>query len=629
MSTRLDILKRQAEEAARKVANSIDSLHPELVRLAMGQVTDVSRLLTERKISVLVKRRTYTVMVSGPANFSVGDYAIIALDSMALVSGWVLGGSVRNSSGTFIPPITDPEQIDDYSATLAEMRTQADPFPTGSTSPATFLAEELTRIGYQLAEMMGLTYWYQDTPETLSHLLAHITGTALSQHAQGLGTHTHQTAGAQGGQISHNLGLTGIGADDHHAGFIGIRVGLTGVDPGVDDYIRFVEGNNILIQPNVPAAGQITFSLSGTGSFPGFGAPTGDINIGDTNSEGAVNAATRTDHQHSFPAPSVGYPVDIAATEADGIATTPALADHRHAHGSGYLADAHHSQAHTMSGTDHLGPINDVQHGVRTLANAHAHANLSSIGTDDHHAQSHTHASHTGIGANDHHDQVSLNASADLLLGLSTQQLTLDNQNPNLIFASSPTGTSAAPPTMRAMVEADLAVHGSSKHTDVTHSLYLGVDEIGPGKAAPSRVNLAGGYYTFGYELVEAASPNRSGITANFMVPYDWANGTLAVKVHWTTLISGTSETIVLNGAYMRSTPGSDVIGAKTAISGVVPTVPAIPGQRQVSTMATALTVATGEVIDIEIERIPYNASDTWTHSIYILGIEFSYTANQ
>ncbi|MDD5533400.1 MAG: hypothetical protein PHC52_11430, partial [Syntrophales bacterium] len=57
--------------------------------------------------------------------------------------------------------------------------------------------------------------------------------------------------------------------------------------------------------------------------------------------------------------------------------------------------------------------------------------------------------------AYNHHDPVTLSAAADVLLSLSTQELGLDNQNANLIFAGPATGAAAAP-TFRAMVEADL-----------------------------------------------------------------------------------------------------------------------------------------------------------------------------
>ena len=57
----------------------------------------------------------------------------------------------------------------------------------------------------------------------------------------------------------------------------------------------------------------------------------------------------RSDHQHGFTAPSAGYPLDVAAAEADGTATTPARSDHGHAHGSGYSPDAHHARSHDHS----------------------------------------------------------------------------------------------------------------------------------------------------------------------------------------------------------------------------------------------------------------------------------------
>ena len=40
----------------------------------------------------------------------------------------------------------------------------------------------------------------------------------------------------------------------------------------------------------------------------------------------------------------------MAENEADGTATTPARSDHVHAHGDGYLPDAHHDQAHDHTG---------------------------------------------------------------------------------------------------------------------------------------------------------------------------------------------------------------------------------------------------------------------------------------
>ncbi|MFA5430514.1 MAG: hypothetical protein WC329_05105, partial [Candidatus Omnitrophota bacterium] len=57
--------------------------------------------------------------------------------------------------------------------------------------------------------------------------------------------------------------------------------------------------------------------------------------------------------------------------------------------------------------------------------------------------------------AYNHHSPVTLSAAADVLLSLSTQEIGLDNQNANRIFAGPAAGAAAAP-TFRAMVEADL-----------------------------------------------------------------------------------------------------------------------------------------------------------------------------
>ena len=88
---------------------------------------------------------------------------------------------------------------------------------------------------------------------------------------------------------------------------------------------------------------RIAISTLPAGS-PAFGAPTGDIDIGDAAVEGTSGDSTRADHQHAFSAPGAGYPLDVALAEDDGTATTPARSDHVHAHGSGYAADAHHTK---------------------------------------------------------------------------------------------------------------------------------------------------------------------------------------------------------------------------------------------------------------------------------------------
>jgi hypothetical protein len=58
-----------------------------------------------------------------------------------------------------------PSGIEDYSATDGQMQTQVDPYPGSATSRPTSLQGELERMRYQLAQITGKTYWYQD-PDT-------------------------------------------------------------------------------------------------------------------------------------------------------------------------------------------------------------------------------------------------------------------------------------------------------------------------------------------------------------------------------------------------------------------------------------------------------------------------------
>jgi len=75
------------------------------------------------------------------------------------------------------------------------------------------------------------------------------------------------------------------------------------------------------------------------------------------------------------------------------------------------------------------------------------------------------------------HDAVTLGTDADVLLGLSTQQLTLDSQAANLIFAGPGSGA-AADPTFRALVDNDVPNNITITETDPTALLTAGTDNV-------------------------------------------------------------------------------------------------------------------------------------------------------
>lgn len=52
--------------------------------------------------------------------------------------------------------------LDDYSASVAQMQTTVDPYPSGTESLPTTGQGELERLRYQIREIHGRIYWYQD-----------------------------------------------------------------------------------------------------------------------------------------------------------------------------------------------------------------------------------------------------------------------------------------------------------------------------------------------------------------------------------------------------------------------------------------------------------------------------------
>lgn len=59
-----------------------------------------------------------------------------------------------------------PAQMDDYSATVTEMKTNTDPGEVGTESQATTLAGEIERLRAMIRELKGTAQWYSTSPAT-------------------------------------------------------------------------------------------------------------------------------------------------------------------------------------------------------------------------------------------------------------------------------------------------------------------------------------------------------------------------------------------------------------------------------------------------------------------------------
>lgn len=139
--------------------------------------------------------------------------------------------------------------------------------------------------------------------------------------------------------------------------------------------------------------------------------------------------------------------------DASGAATS-AVAGH-----TGDTSDAHDASAisfvpaGSISATDVQAAIEEVasEAGGSPAASAVTFTPAGTISATDVQAAIEEVAAEAGAG----HAAVTLAADADVLLGLSTQQLTLDSQAANRVFAGPTTGA-GADPTFRALVAADV-----------------------------------------------------------------------------------------------------------------------------------------------------------------------------
>ena len=76
-------------------------------------------------------------------------------------SGLILTANIYNADHQNHIDNGVPAQLDDYSASVAQMQSAANPGESGSESQATSLAGELERLRFIVAEHGDKTYWYE------------------------------------------------------------------------------------------------------------------------------------------------------------------------------------------------------------------------------------------------------------------------------------------------------------------------------------------------------------------------------------------------------------------------------------------------------------------------------------
>lgn len=108
--------------------------------------------------------------------------------------------------------------------------------------------------------------------------------------------------------------------------------------------------------------------------------PDANVTVDAAGAAGTAGAFARSSHGHQV-VTSGATPADVAAAGAAGATGALARAGHVHAHGSGYLPDAHHAQVHALN--SHTGTADDINAWAQASAGGGAAGIKIWVGTTD------------------------------------------------------------------------------------------------------------------------------------------------------------------------------------------------------------------------------------------------------
>lgn len=169
--------------------------------------------------------------------------------------------------------------------------------------------------------------------------------------------HRHEGTAGTGRAVRH-ADLGGLGTDNHHA----------------KSHTHSGDGSG-----SVAHAATTGQSATDHHAAPAAG-PDANVTVDTAGAAGTAGTFARAGHGHQV-ATSAATPADVAAGAAAGATGAIARAAHVHAHGSGYLPDAHHPQVHALA--SHTGTADDINAWAQGSAGGGAAGVKIWVGTTD------------------------------------------------------------------------------------------------------------------------------------------------------------------------------------------------------------------------------------------------------
>ena len=203
---------------------------------------------------------------------------------------------------------------------------------------------------------------------------------------------------------------------------------------------------------------------------------------------------------------------------------------------------------------------------------------------------------------------LTLDADAAVLLDLSAAgEFGLDTQTANLVFAGPTTGA-ANEPTFRALVDADLPLHGAAEHDNRTRAITIPVRGYTSTTPEPSWPDSA-----------------TNTVQLGFVVPSDYASGDLTIKLaRRVGALSGT--TAVMNRTTYRFRDATAFVTVESAVA--MNFSPANTNTAVLSITIAAANFVAGDFIRIDIERLGADAADNLTQTVGFDGCSAEYSSD-
>ena len=116
-------------------------------------------------------------------------------------------------------------------------------------------------------------------------------------------------------------------------------------------------------------------------------------------------------------------------------------------------------------------------------------------------------------------------------------------------------------------------------------------------------------------------------IATQQVLPTDWASGTLSVKIYYTMAGANTSDSVVLRLNRGPYADGEDMTAGNSTTDETVG-VPDAADTLDVHTHSGTITVATDDLLQIQVGRLGSDVADDATGDLQLLGLGLEYTAD-